>query len=232
MPRPIAYLMLAVSLLFVAAGIGMVATGTEGGWPALLFFGLCAVVFVGQLWPDILGREGPGPRDILAKFPGPVELRSDRRKTALLLVGTLVFGGVILWMLLHEPVGTWRSILMWPGVVLCALGAPVIAVLLVRGGSLRLTAEALELRHVRGLHAMPWRDLGLFEVGHIPPSYTPMVLYDDASKASGLLAHANAAMLGRNSGLPDSYGMSHEELAQLLNGWRERASAQPAEPKR
>lgn len=232
MPRALLFVFLIVSVLFVAAGIGMVATGAEGGWPAVLFFGLCGATFIGQLWPDILRREGPGADDLLAKFPGPVDLRTDRRKTALLLLASLVFGGVILWMLVKEPPGLWRGIFLWSGLVLCGLSVPMLALLLVRGGGLRLTAQALELRHLRGVRVMPWRNLGGFEVGRIPPSFTPVVRYDDASKAAGPFAGINSALMGRNSGLPDSYGMSHDDLARLLNGWRLKALAGSAGPRR
>jgi hypothetical protein len=50
-----------------------------------------------------------------------------------------------------------------------------------------------------------------------------MVVYDDAAGRSSTLGAINASMIGRSSGLPDTYGLSHEELAALLNEWRRRA---------
>ena len=37
------------------------------------------------------------------------------------------------------------------------------------------------------------------------------------------LAKANAAFFGRNAGLPDTYGLSPEQLALLMTRWRDRA---------
>jgi hypothetical protein len=47
-----------------------------------------------------------------------------------------------------------------------------------------------------------------------------MVVFDDAgvkrSKLGGIL-------MGRNSAVPDTYGLSAEELAHIMSRWRERA---------
>jgi hypothetical protein len=42
---------------------------------------------------------------------------------------------------------------------------------------------------------------------------------------SSTLGAINAGMIGRSGALPDTYGLSHQELACLLNHWRERALA-------
>jgi hypothetical protein len=222
-PRPIQYILLAISLLFTAAGIGMVVTGAPTGWPALLFFGMCAAVFAGQLWPQLVQQASRSPADILGAYPGPVELRTARLKTLLLMLGAAVFAGVVIWMLLSEPREGWRAWLLWSCAVLIALSVPALLVVLVRGGGLVLTAQGFEIRHVRAPRMSSWQDVGPFEVVRLPPAFTPLVVYDDAGAADGALARANAALMGRTSGLPDSYGLPHEELAALLNAWRERA---------
>ena len=216
------YLLLAVSLLFVAGGVGMVATGAEGGWPTLLFFGFCAAVFVGQLWPGLLRREGVEAEELLERFPGPVDCAMDIRRMLLLALGAAVFGGVVVRMLLHERVSGPFAWILWGCAGLICLSVPVLVWLAATGGRLRLTGEGFELRHGWTRRFTPWEATSEFEVASIAPSGSPLVVYDDAG-ASGRLAKANAGITGRNSGLPDSFGWPHEDLAAFLNAWRGRA---------
>ncbi|MGH6824118.1 hypothetical protein [Methyloceanibacter sp.] len=46
--------------------------------------------------------------------------------------------------------------------------------------------------------------------------------YDDVN-VSGKMADLNRSMAGRNAALPETYDLSAEDLAQLMNAWRERA---------
>ena len=50
-----------------------------------------------------------------------------------------------------------------------------------------------------------------------------LVVYDDPTSRGGMLGKMNTGIIGRSSALPDTYGLSHEELAWLLNEWRQRA---------
>ena len=216
------FLFLLFSLLFVAGGIAMVASGAEGGWPTLLFFGFCAAVFVGQLWPGILRREGAEPADLLARFPGPVDFAMDIRRLLLLALGAGVFGGVVVWMLLHERVSGPFAWILWVCAAAICLSVPVLVWLAITGGVLRLTGEGFELRHGWRRRIVPWEATSEFEVASVAPSGHPLVVYDDR-RASGRLASANAGLTGRNSGLPDSFGWPHADLAAFLNAWRARA---------
>ena len=49
-----------------------------------------------------------------------------------------------------------------------------------------------------------------------------MVVFDDASR-KGTLASVNVGLTGRNSALPDTYGLSTEDLASIMESWRGRA---------
>jgi hypothetical protein len=53
-------------------------------------------------------------------------------------------------------------------------------------------------------------------------SSTHPTRYDDTA-FTGTLAELNRKLSGRNSGLADTYGLSAEDLAELLNAWRDRA---------
>lgn len=217
------YALLVVSLLFVAAGIGMVATGADGGWPALLFFGACAGIAVWQLWPELVEGSFAEPTALLGRFPGPVELRTPWRKTVFLAAFTLAFGSGCLWVVLTEPVRWWAAAFLWLGVIFFAVGIPVLLLVLAKGSTLKLAADGFTVAHAWRRRFVTWTDTGEFEVAQVPPSFTPLVVFDDVTAGSGTVASANVALVGRNSALPDSYGLSHHDLAALLNAWRDKA---------
>jgi hypothetical protein len=50
-----------------------------------------------------------------------------------------------------------------------------------------------------------------------------MVVYDDA-RVIGAAAKLNRSLAGRTSVLPDTYGFTADDLAKLLNAWRDRAT--------
>src|SRR5262245_14662491 len=82
------YAMLAIGIAFSAGGVGMIATGEQHGWAVFLFFALCAAVAANELWPALLSRRSVQPYVLLQRFPGPVVLKVDRRKSLFLLIGT------------------------------------------------------------------------------------------------------------------------------------------------
>jgi hypothetical protein len=229
-PRWVMGVLLAIGLMFVAIGIGMVATGSDGGWPALLFFGLCSAVFAAQLWPQLLLSAPAGAPDaLLARFPGPVELHVPQRKTALILVGMIVFAGVGLWYLRTEQPGTFVTVLLWFCVATIVLGLPFILYQLVRGASLRLEADGFRIKQPWKWTFVYWKDASEFGIGstalveQVKDDWSTVVTYDNATIDGSKLASINRGITGRNSALPDTYGLSAEGLQALMNGWRARA---------
>jgi hypothetical protein len=220
------YAVLTIGLVLATGGATMIATGADHGWPVTLFFGLATAVSVNQLWPGLLSGGSIPPEAILQRFPGPVELRVGKPKLLSLPIGAAIFGGVILWMLLHERFGRFETIALWLGVAGCAAAIPVMIVLVWRGSSLRLDGSGLQVRHGWRTRSTRWADASVFEVSApIPPSDIRVVTYDDVTSRRGTVAAINARITGRGSALPDTYGLSLEELAWLLNHWRERALA-------
>lgn len=230
MSRKLTIALLIVSLVFVAIGIAMVANGAEGGWPALLFFLMCAGVFITQLRPELLVSVKPEPPAMLAqRFPGPVDLTVSQRKMVMVLVGALIFAGVSLWYLFNEQPSLYGRIVLWAGVAFLGAGIPVILCILVMGAGLRLDAEGFRVRQAWRRYRTRWTDVSPFEVATLPiPLATQSVLaviYDDATAKGSKLAAVNVGLTGRNAALPDTYNFSHAELAELMNLWRERALA-------
>jgi hypothetical protein len=219
------YGLLAIGILFTIGGAAMVVSGAQHGWVALLFFGMCTVVFAAELWPGLFLQRAAPVESLLQRFPGPLVLTVDRLKFVGLAVGAAIFGGVSYWILRHEPLGWVAATFLWLGVIGCAAAIPLMIVLVFQGSSLRLDADGLDVRQGWRRHRSRWAETSAFDVARLPAG-TLMVVYDDATSRNHTLGAINARILGRSGGLPDTYGMSHEELAWLLNRWRERASAE------
>lgn len=169
--------------------------------------------------------------DILARFPGPVTLRVSLRKMLALFFGSLgfVLVGVLLIVFVKDDpearIAGMASIVFFGA---CAL---IGAVMLLPGaGSLTLQAQGFEICSLFRRNRVAWPQASRFAVVTLPlpdGGSNRMVGYDD-DKLKGFGADFSRDKLGRNAALPDSYGLSLDELARLLTEWRERALAQRA----
>lgn len=231
MPRIVIIILLVFSIVFVLTGIGMVLTGTEGGWPGLLFFALCAGVLATRLRPELLVSVKPEPPEaLLRRFPGPVELKVSQRRMAALLVGALIFVGVSVWLLLRDPPpSSYGRIMLWACIVMFGAAVPLFLYILLRGAGLRLEAEGFRVTHAWRSYHTRWADAGPFSVVQLrlPIPYVlhdeELVAYDDATARGSRIGALSKGTVGHNAALPDSYNFSHQDLARLMNLWRERA---------
>jgi hypothetical protein len=157
---------------------------------------------------------------ILQRFLGPVTLLASRRKWLLVLLGCTGFAAAGVAMV--NAAAPWGSYVL----IVFGAGAIVAAVMLVPGaGALRLDRDGFVVRSLFRSSRVRWQDASKFAPVSIPPSMQRMVCYDDAKLAAGTMAKLNVAITGRNSALPDSYGLSVDELARLMVQWREQAVA-------
>ncbi|MGU3464430.1 hypothetical protein ACLBXO_06210 [Methylobacterium sp. C33D] len=214
--------LLGISLLFVAAGIGMIVTGAEGGLSTTVFFGVCAAVAVWQLRPDLLESESRTVGSLAAQFPGPVILRASVRRLLFLALMAAGFGGVMLWML-HETRSTTVQVLLWPGVVLFLGGVPFLILTALRGSTLHLDETGFTIVQLGRARRARWQDVTGFESVTVASSGHRMVVFEDASAGETRVGAMNRHLVGRNAGLSDSYGLDPDALASLLTAWRKRA---------
>jgi hypothetical protein len=153
---------------------------------------------------------------ILKGFPGPVRLTPSRRTWALVLLGCIGFTAISAAMIRDGDIRGWL-------VGLFILGIPVAAVMLLPGaGGLVLDGEGFDVISMYRTHRSRWIDTGSFMVATLP-SGQKMVVYDSRTPGSRVLAQLNTGIAGRNSGLPDTYGLKPEALAELMTCWREQA---------
>jgi hypothetical protein len=89
--------------------------------------------------------------------------------------------------------------------------------------SLGLNREGFEVTRMYRRTSFDWHSTYSFDVATLPRSEEKLVVFDDANERDTLTARMNVGALGHNAALPDTYGMSAEELAHLMAQWRERA---------
>jgi hypothetical protein len=167
---------------------------------------------------------------ILARFPGPVTMPANRRKAGAVLAGSLAFCTFAVYLLVAGNGDAADDIRAWTGLIFFALCAVVAAVMLLPGaGSLTLAADGFTMCSLfRTAHA-PWRQAGDFTVASSGDKGMTFVGYEDA-RLTGFAAEASRSLIGRNASLPDTYGLSHEELAPLLTRWQALALEQGRAP--
>ena len=103
-------------------------------------------------------------------------------------------------------------------------GSIVAAVqLLPRAGELRLDQDGFTIRSLFRTQALCWRDVTApFRVVKIRSQ--KMVGFDLAgADGTRYLAELSKSVAGVHAGLPDTYGLRAEDLAALMNEWRDRA---------
>jgi hypothetical protein len=138
----------------------------------------------------------------------------------------IVFAGCCAYYLYNEQLNVLVAGLLWFCVIVLALSVPFLLYQLIRGASLRLEGDGFRIKQPWKWRFVRWKDASEFAIGstslveQVEGDWSTVVTYDDAdvdeSKKNVLLR----SITGRNSHLPDTYGMSAVELQSLMNGWR------------
>lgn len=157
----------------------------------------------------------------------PRVLYPSRSKSVAFLVVSVLFvlGGI--WLRDDGPVVAWLTIAFF------GLGAAVFSANLLPGSSyLKLTSEGFEQRVLFRTHNEDWINIQHFEAYRNPTSSSRLVgfVYDPnyASTARGAAGRKiSRSMVGLDGALPDTYGMSADELAELMNDWLESSKPSP-----
>jgi hypothetical protein len=158
--------------------------------------------------------------EILSRFPGPVTFYPSRKKWLAVLAGGALFtiGGVLM-VRSGEPMG-WFPLIFFALVALVAAAA-----MLPGAGALTLDREGFEITNLFRRYRTRWQDASGFSTTRIPPAHQRWVVYDDIRHNTKRIARINVEIVGRNAALPDTYGLSPDDLGQLMTQWRERALA-------
>jgi hypothetical protein len=118
-----------------------------------------------------------------------------------------------------------NPVVAWLGLAFFGLGAilSLIVVLFPQISSLRLAPEGFYLRSIVRTQFISWGDVSLFGVASI--SMNEMVVFNYAATYTGQRLGRSLAfdLVGWEGALSDTFGMSAEELANLMNAWKRRS---------
>ena len=157
-----------------------------------------------------------------SEYPGPVILHIGRKRMYLLLIGSVLFVATGIVMVLKGEESGWLPACFF------GLTAIVGAVsLLPEATTLRLDADGMETTTLFRKTHYRWRDVSDFRAASPLPLLWPTAyryVCFNLSTLSGPGTKLAVAFTGRTSMLPDTYGLSAEALALLLNNWRNTAS--------
>lgn len=154
---------------------------------------------------------------ILSRFPGPVRLYPSRKKWLLILLISALFTAVGFWMVAERAQNGWYALLFFAACLFVSV------IMLMPGASgLVLDRDDFRMTSLFRSHRVRWQDATGFEPISVPFSNQRLVGFDHAA-AGWTIAALNTAIAGHNAALPDTYGFSVDELAQLMLRWQERA---------
>jgi hypothetical protein len=154
---------------------------------------------------------------ILERFPGPVRVTPSRGKWVLILLIGIGFTAIGADFIHAGDSRGWLAAVF----VLCI---PIAIIMLLPGaGGLVLDGDGFAVTSLYRTHWWRWTDTGGFAVATLPPWGQKMVVYDARTSPPSRLARYSTKLTGRNSGLPENYGLKPEVLAELMSRWRERA---------
>jgi len=166
------------------------------------------------------------PNDILARFPGPVTLTPSRWILWFappLMAGFTAFSVYLLLKAIDS--GSYQVIYAGLSVVVFAFLTIWTLIRLLPGhAGLILDAERFRVTNAYTHSAWSWRNVRNFRVEHPNDERLPdRVIFDVAGKKP-LRGSAGGGSL------PEGYRLKLDDLAALMNAWRERALALPRTP--
>lgn len=101
---------------------------------------------------------------------------------------------------------------------LCLLVSMVL--MLPNASCLELNSAGFTMCSLFRAHTILWVDVSTFGVGRIMGNKMVMFNFVDSYQGSSKLRTFNTGVTGFEAGLPDSYGLKHDELAELMNKFK------------
>ena len=166
---------------------------------------------------------------VLQRFPGPVTLKASRKKWAFMLAGALVIIAFCIYALAFDPGPLPASyrVVFWVGLAGFAFVIPMAIAILVspRASRLVLDRNGFQFVYLFGSSRYLWKHVTDFAVFNISAGQGEIgvVEFDDITRLNSNISLLNKSLAGRNYAFADTYGLTAEDLARLMNQWRERA---------
>jgi hypothetical protein len=166
--------------------------------------------------PSLPDNKGDRPGAVLE----PIALVPSRKQWWVMVIGGGVFfviallgvtlGGDTAAIIVAAFAGFWAVL----GAIMLLPGA----------NSLRLDENCFEIEHFFRRKKFRWSDVSDFEVRRVGEFNGEIVAFDTTESHLGLWERINGAMIGKKRYLPNTYGMTAEDLAKLLTAWKKSAT--------
>ena len=154
-----------------------------------------------------------------------IVFRASRKKAALLLLGSVCFVALGVWMANEKPFIGWACAAFF------SLGVPAsILMMLPNVMYLRLDSEGFEMGSLRKRHKTQWKDVESFHIGSIRGAKMIAITYRQEYAEQRLSRKVAATLSGMEGAIPNSYNASLEEVANTLNAWLKRFGQQAPNP--
>jgi hypothetical protein len=123
-----------------------------------------------------------------------------------------MFAGCLAFFVLGIALGTWlAAIFFGAGVVIAAV------MLLPGAGYLRLEPDGYRVCSLFRAQFIPWTSVHDFGVTHILLNKVVGMNFEPGRAPARALSRINSGLVGFEGALPETYGMSAEALAELMN---------------
>lgn len=150
-------------------------------------------------------------------------LHASRRKWLLIAAGSATFVALGSWL-----VTAGASVVGWMNIAFFGLCLLTAVWLLLVGGTLTLTQEGMQVRHLgRAWPLLRWTDCSDFRPWHFPAAPALVVFAYTGRRLPwqpGMATRGTRTLTGSNAALPDTYGLAAADLADILREAQHRAS--------
>jgi hypothetical protein len=114
-------------------------------------------------------------------------------------------------------------IIGWVGILLFGSGAIVIGLLLLPGSSyLKLDSDGFTVCSLYRAHSTSWYEVDSFQVARIVGRKFVVFNFSNLHRGQEFTRKLSSAIAGYDGGLPEIYELSAEQLAAMMNDWRQR----------
>lgn len=144
----------------------------------------------------------------------PIFLRPQKTKWILVLLGSVVFtlAGVLV---IND-----NTVIKWTTIIFFGLCSTVSAINLIPGASyLYLNETGFEICSLFRKHKFEWRDISRLEI--IKAANVQKIIVFNFVGDKAQKTNLSKSLSGYSAGVPDSYGLSYEDLADLMNSYRD-----------
>lgn len=169
---------------------------------------------------------------LLARFPTSVTLQASRLKFLGVFAVSGLLLGLCVYMLQHGRLSPSGEVKAWIGIALFGVGVMTSLVMLAPGaGRLTLDQNGFERVTLFLRFRTSWNCVDNFTVCEMSVRRGRRMQFVGYTDRELPANNTSQQLTGRNAALPDSYGLSHDDLASLMGRWRTRALAARPTPR-